>query len=344
MNRKGFIKRLALGTGLVFAPFIKTESKVRHTPRVMVRPPMVRPGDTAAIVSPAGNLGSNGDVQEAVNAIRALGLKPQLGTNVGSRWGYLGGRDSERISDIHDAFADPAVKVIFPLRGGYGSSRLLPMLDFDLIRSNPKAFVGFSDNTSLVVALNMFSNLVTFYGPNAHFEWTNYTRDNLTRAIMNQQPVGVLNNPVASNGRPLFTHTTIVPGRAAGQLMGGNLSLLVQTLGTPWEIDTRGKILFFEDVNESPYRIDRMLTHLWLARKLQVAAGFAIGHITVRRDRSDDLDLAAVIRDRFEPLGKPCYLGVPTGHVSNIQTLPIGVQVEIDASRGVMRTVEGGVS
>ena len=343
MNRKGFIKRMALGTSLVFAPFVRTESRTRIAP-LLVRPPMVRPGDVAAIISPAGNLSSNGEVENAVNAVRALGLKPKLGANVGSRWGYLGGRDTERVNDLHDAFADPEVKVIFPLRGGYGTSRLLPMLDFDLIKRNPKAFVGFSDNTSLVLSLNAYAGLVTFYGPNAHFDWTTYTRDNLTRVIMNQRPAGLFENPVASNGRPLITHTTIVPGRAAGPLIGGNLSLIVQTLGTPWEIDTRGKILFFEDVNESPYRIDRMLTHLWLARKLQVAAGFAIGHITVLRDRNDDLDLASVIRDRFEPLGKPCYMGVPTGHVSNILTLPLGIGVEMDASRGTLRTTEGAVA
>lgn len=343
MDRKGFIRRLALGTGLAIAPFVKTESKTR-TVHAMVRPPRLRRGDTVAIISPAGNLMSNGAVQEAMDSIRQLGLNPKLGANVGSRWGYLGGRDTERISDIHEAFADPEVKAIFTLRGGYGSSRLLPMIDFDLIRRNPKAFIGFSDNTSLILSMNMHSDMVTFYGPNAHFDWTNYTRDNLTRMVMYPQSVGAMELPTGANGRPLHTHTTIVPGQARGRLIGGNLSLLVQTLGTPWELDTRGKILFFEDVNESPYRIDRMLTHLWLARKLQVAAGFAIGHITVRRDRNDDLDMLSVIRDRFEPLGKPCYLGMPTGHVSNILTLPLGIDVEINATRGTIRTTENAVT
>jgi muramoyltetrapeptide carboxypeptidase len=343
MNRKGFITKLALGSGLVFAPFVKTESKTAN--RMLVsRPPIIRPGDTAAIVSPAGSVVSDADIRAAVESLRVLGLKTKLGSNVGSRWGYLGGRDSERVNDIHQAFEDPEVKVIFPIRGGYGSSRILPMVDFDLIRRNPKAFVGFSDNTSLIVSMNMFANMVTFYGPNAHFDWTNFTRENLTRVLMNTSPAGLLAQPRGSNGRALNGVTTIVPGRATGQLMGGNLSLLVQTLGTQWEVDTRGKILFFEDVNESPYRIDRMLTHLWLARKLQVAAGFAIGHITVHRDRSDDLDLLSVIRDRFEPLGKPCYMGVPTGHVSNIVTLPLGIDVEMDANRGTLRTLEGAVA
>ncbi len=341
MDRKGFLKRLTATSGLLVAPFIQTEATNRVA-APFLKPPRVRPGDLAAIVSPAGTTVSKEDVANAVASIQKLGLKTKLGNNVGSRWGYLGGRDTERLTDLHDAFANPDVKAIFPIRGGYGSSRLIPMIDFDLIRRNPKAFVGFSDNTSLIVTMNMFSNMVTFYGPNAHFDWTNYTRENLQRIMMESGPAGLLEAPVGANGRRA-NHTTIVPGKATGQLIGGNLSLLIQTLGTQWEIDTRGKILFFEDVNESPYRIDRMLTHLWLARKLQVAAGFAIGQITVTRDRSDDMDLMSVIRDRFEPLGKPCFIGMATGHVSNILTLPLGVSMEMDASAGTLRSVESAV-
>lgn len=340
MDRKGFLTGLIATGGLLVAPFVRTEARSR-TSLPFLKPPRVRPGDTAAIVSPAGSVVSREDVETAVQSLHRLGLKTKLGANLGSRWGYLGGRDTERLSDLHEAFSDPDVKVIFPIRGGYGSSRLLPMVDFELIRRNPKAFVGFSDNTSLIVTMNMFSNMVTFYGPNAHFDWTTFTRENLQRMLMDPTSPGILHGPAGPNGRR--SHTTIVPGKATGQLIGGNLSLLIQTLGTEWEIDTRGKILFFEDVNESPYRIDRMLTHLWLARKLQQAAGFAIGQITVTRDRNDDMDLMSVIRDRFEPLGKPCFLGMATGHVSNILTLPLGVQVEVDASAGTLRTVESAV-
>ncbi len=340
MNRKGFLSTLVAASGLVVAPFVRTEARTRSI-QPFLKPPRIRLGDTAAIVSPAGSLVSPEDVNNAVAAVERLGLKTKLGANLGSRWGYLGGRDTERLKDLHEAFTDPDVKIIFPIRGGYGSSRLLPMIDFELIRRNPKVFVGFSDNTSLIVTMNMFSNMVTFYGPNAHFDWTTYTRENLQRMLMDPTPPGLLLGPVGTNGRR--NHTTVVPGKATGQLIGGNLSLLIQTLGTEWEIDTRGKILFFEDVNESPYRIDRMLTHLWLARKLQQAAGFAIGQITVTRDRNDDLDLMNVIRDRFEPLGKPCFLGMATGHVANILTLPLGVQVEMDASSGTLRTIESAV-
>lgn len=339
MDRKDFLKTFSIASGLLAtgAGSIRTFSAAER-----VKPPRVNQGDVAAIVSPAGSVVSESDIRDAVMAVKALGLKPKLGKNLGARWGYLGGRDTERLTDLHDAFADPEVKVIFPIRGGYGTSRLLPMVDFGLIRRNPKAFVGFSDNTSLVLSMNQFSGLVTFYGPNALFDWTPYTQNNLRKVIMQSRPVGEFSPPDLKDS-DFMSPFTVVPGIARGPLIGGNLSLLIQTLGTEWEIDTRGKILFFEDVNESPYRIDRMLTHLWLARKLQVAAGFAIGQIT-RASSPDTLDLKEVIRDRFEPLGKPCFAGLSTGHMANILTLPLGVEVELDSKVGALRATESAVS
>ncbi|TNE69720.1 LD-carboxypeptidase [bacterium] len=343
MDRKDFIKLLAAGSSVLAAPNIVT-SKTRATPASTVKPYRIKKGDIAAIVSPAGSVVSNTDIDEAVAAVKKLGLVPKLGKNVGSRWNYLGGRDTERLTDLHDAFNDHEVKVIFPIRGGYGSSRLLPMLDFDLIKKNPKAFVGYSDNTSLIVSMNQFSGLVTFYGPNALSDWTPYTEENWRKVLMENAPAGLFNPPSPRrtlDEQPGFV--TIKSGKARGQLLGGNLSLLIQTLGTEWEIDTRGKILFFEDVNESAYKIDRMLTHLWLARKLQDAAGFAIGHITKVRQFGESVDVVDVIRDRFEPLGKPCYVGLTTGHISNILTLPVGVEVELDSDKGYLKAVESAV-
>lgn len=338
MDRKQFIKRLTASSGLLVAPFVHTSAKSGSSS--VLKPSKIRHGDTAAIVSPAGSVVSNDDISEAVKSVKRLGLKPKLGENLGARWGYLGGRDTERLTDLHNAFKDPSVKVIIPIRGGYGTSRLLPMLDFDLIHRHPKVFVGFSDNTSLIVTMNQFAGLVTFYGPNALFDWTPYTEENWRKVLMNSQPAGQLRPPTTEKND---SAKSIVPGKANGRLIGGNLSLLTQTLGTEWEIDTRDKILFFEDVNESAYRIDRMLTHLWLARKLQVARGFAIGHMTNIK-KSDELDVMEVIRDRFEPLGKPCYVGVSTGHISNILTLPVGVNVKLDATQGTLNAVESAVS
>lgn len=343
MDRKLFLKQLALGSGILTVPNVITAKKsVSST--LKLKPKRIKPGDVAAIVSPAGSVISETDIEDAISSVQQLGLRPKLGKNLGSRWGYLGGRDTERLTDLHEAFRDNEVNVIFPIRGGYGSSRLLPMLDFELIQNHPKVFVGYSDNTSLIVSMNQFSGLVTFYGPNALSEWTPYTSKNWRKVLMENQSPGLFNPPITR--RRLDDpkgFVRISGGKARGSLLGGNLSLLIQTLGTDWEIDTRGKILFFEDVNETTYRIDRMLTHLWLAGKLQDAAGFAIGNLTNIKD-SENLTLVDVIRDRFEPLGKPCYVGLSTGHISNILTLPLGIQVELDADKGTLSAVESAVS
>lgn len=344
MDRKKFLKNLSLASGLLSAPWIHTSLKTANAEsskkRSLVKPPQISPGDTVAIVSPAGSVVSSEDIDQAAVSVKELGLKPKLGEHLGKRWGYLGGRDTQRLEDLHNAFKDPEVKAIIPIRGGYGSSRLLPMLDFELIRRHPKVFVGFSDNTSLIVTINQIARMVTFYGPNALYDWTDYTRQNWQLMLMNSRPAGLLNPPPSETS----THESIVEGNVQGELLGGNLSLLVQTLGTEWEIDTRDKIIFFEDVNESPYRIDRMLTHLWLARKLQVAKGFAIGHLTNMRSNGTGLDVREVIRDRFEPLGKPCYVGVTTGHISNILTLPLGISAKLDATNGTLKAIESAVS
>jgi len=336
MNRKSFLKQLSLGTGVLSLPRMLTGAREANRP--FLKPAKINKGDTAGIISPAGSVLSDEDIKEAIKSIKKLGLKPKLGENVGKRWGYLGGRDTDRLHDLHNAFLDPEVDIVLPIRGGFGTSRLLPMIDFEMIRNHPKAFVGFSDNTSLILALNQFSGLVTFYGPNALFDWTSYTATNWRQMLMKSQPAGHFSAGKNFNDK---AHT-IVPGQATGELFGGNLSLLIQTLGTRWEIDTRDKILFFEDVNESPYEVDRMLTHLWLARKLQVAKGFIIGHFT-NTGSSRELSVADVLRDRLEPLGKPCYVGLPTGHVSNILTLPVGVKVKLNATEGKLTCVESAV-
>jgi muramoyltetrapeptide carboxypeptidase len=346
MNRKTFLSLTASAATLFTMPNLLL-GRTSAEESMLIKPRRVSRGDVAAIVSPAGSVVSDSDINEAIQSVRKLGLVPKMGKNLGKRWGYLGGLDSERIQDFHDAFTDPTVNVVIPIRGGYGTSRLLPMIDFELIKRHPKAYIGYSDNTSLLLAMNQNSNLVTFHGPNALSDWTSYTRDNWKKVVMNASPAGVFERPtrISLDEDPDFAR--IYGGKTRGQLIGGNLSLMIQTLGTEWEVDTRGKIIFFEDVNEPLYKIDRMLTHLWLAKKLQVAAGFAIGHITNYKEETTNrskVDLIDVIRDRFEPLGKPCYVGLTTGHISNMLTLPVGIEVELDADLGYLKAIESAVS
>lgn len=346
MNRKKFLSYLTSSAGLFVAPNILRGASISSVEPI-IKPQRVKRGDVAAIVSPAGSVVSDSDIKEAVNSVRKLGLIPKLGKNLGERWGYLGGLDSERIQDFHDAFTDKEVSVIFPIRGGYGTSRLLPMIDFDLIKKHPKAYIGYSDNTSLLLAMNQVSNMVTFHGPNALSDWTPYTRENWKTVLMNASPAGIFERPERRSLDEDPDFVRIYGGKVRGQLVGGNLSLMIQTLGTEWEIDTKDKIIFFEDVNEPLYKIDRMLTHLWLAKKLQSAAGIAIGQITNYKEEATNrsrIDLIDVIRDRFEPLGKPCYVGLTTGHISNMLTLPLGIEVELDADLGYLKAIESAVS
>lgn len=193
MDRKSFLKTFTIASGLLTTGMGWSKPRLSNDTRV--KPAKVNVGDVAAIVSPAGAVVSTRDIDDAIAAVRRLGFIPKIGKNLGARWGYLGGRDTERLQDLHEAFADPTVKVVFPIRGGYGTSRLLPMIDFEMIRRNPKAFVGFSDNTSLVLSMNQFSKLVTFYGPNALYDWTPYTEENLRRVIMTASPAGIFPFP-----------------------------------------------------------------------------------------------------------------------------------------------------
>ena len=279
MTRRGFVSAVALS-----ASTLEPRSQV-PSPR-LIKPPALREGDTVALITPATDVSDPGELATARAAMEYLGLKPKLGRNVGKRLGYLGGTIDERLDDLHAAFRDPEVRGVFCIRGGYGSAQLLDRIDYALIRSNPKIFVGFSDITALHLAIQKMTGLVTFHGPvvllhgsAAHFN--DYTLSIFRKALFEKDAMGRLSNPVAAN--PLSnTHPvrTIHHGIAHGRLLGGNLTLVCSLMGTPYEIDTRDAIFFTEDVGEPPYRIDRMLTQLRLAGKLSAAAGVVFGECT----------------------------------------------------------------
>lgn len=283
-------------------------------------------GDRIAVISPAGGVDDERQIEEALKQIQHLGFEAVPGKSLGKKWGYLGGRDSQRVDDLHEAFADKEVKAIIALRGGYGAGRLLPLIDFDLIRNNAKPFIGYSDITALLIAISQQCGMVTFHGPNAMAEWSSYSIQSFHSVLKAKTGTELKNE----SNTPL---QMLVPGDCSGQLMGGNLSLITQLMGTPWEIDTKNKILFFEETNESAYRIDRMLTQLWLARKLQEASGFIIGQITGATSTDQTLSWQNVLRDRLIPLGKPTLMNLSAGHIANMMTLPIGAKVYMNATK-----------
>ncbi len=248
--------------------------------------------------------------------------------------GYLSGSDEERGDELNEAFRDDEVEAVFCVTGGYGTPRMLPYVDYQLVKSKPKVFLGYSDITALHIALNEKSGMVTFHGPvitDMGSEFTEYTERCFLRATATAEPLGEITNPVDG---PIIK--TITDGEARGKLIGGNISLMAATMGTPYEIDTKGKILFVEEVDDPPYLIDRNLTNLWLAGKLHDAAGIIVGEILRSKPREDEASLSVweMLRDRIGSLGKPAVYGFCCGHGTHRLTLPIGVEARLDATHG----------
>lgn len=263
------------------------------------------------------------------------------------RRGYLAGTDSARASDFNEMFRDPEVHCVVCARGGYGSMRILDMIDYEAVRASRKVFVGYSDITALHLAIRKRAGLVTFHGPVVEAKdperLNDYTVSHLVRAITSTGPLGDLANPIGvpAPSRPRWNGG----GRAAGTLTGGNLSMVVSSIGTPFEIDTRDKILMLEEVSERPYRIDRMLRQLQMAGKLSSVAGVVLGEFIdcVPEAGKPTLQLDEIFAHYFGDLGVPVVSGLCCGHGKYRLTIPLGVRTEIDAATNgaTLRVTEG---
>lgn len=301
-------------------------------------------GDTIGLIAPSGVLRQSDALELAVKETERMGFRVKLGDSAGQKYGYLSGYDNVRANDINQMFADDEVDAIVCLRGGYGATRILDQLDYAMIASHPKIFMGFSDITALHIAFQQACRLVTFHGPMAAANWANHPLDEFTlnamyRLLMQAVPAGELQNPDG------YEKTTITSGCAEGILTGGNLSLIAASLGTPWEIDTKGKILFIEEIGERTYCIDRMLTQLRLAGKFKDCAGIVFGDFadcTVEYP-TFGLTLEEVIRDIVVPCGKPIFSGLRCGHCSPNLTLPLGAKCHINADTCTLTVLESAV-
>jgi len=301
-----------------------------------IKPKRLCPGARIGIIAPA----SPGDMELTLAGIHWLeeqGFCVELGKTVEQTLGYLAGTDEERAADINGMFGSPDIDGIFCLRGGYGTMRLLDLLDYECIRTHPKIFLGYSDITALHISIGQHTGLVTFHGPMVSSDMgkglSDYTRDSFLRALTTGEPLGPVTNPPDVDA-PLF----IAPGRAQGYLTGGNLSMIVSTLGTPYEIDTYGKILCLEEVGEVPYRMDRMLTQLLLAGKLQQTAGIVVAVCQGCDREMDDpmgLTLIEVLRERLGGLNKPVLCNLHFGHTGEKVTLPWGAMAILDSETGL---------
>ncbi len=308
----------------------------------LIRPPRLVAGDTVALVAPASPPRSRRLLRQGVRHLEALGLRVTLGPHVMAERGYLAGTDRERLRDLEAAFRDPRVKAVICARGGYGVSRVLEGFDPDLARRHPKALVGFSDITVLHLALQK-AGVVSFWGPMPCTGlWSAFSARGLCRTLMSGDPLDRL------PGSPRTRPAALRPGVVEGPLTGGTLSLVAASLGTAYEVETRGRIVFVEDVGEEPYRVDRLLVQLIAAGKLADAAGVALGAFTDAKVRNSpgrrSLTLREVFADHLLPLRIPVMSGLAVGHVSNQVTLPYGVGARLDAGAGTLEVLEPGVS
>ncbi len=316
--------------------------------RAAVKPRVLKAGDTVGLITPSTAVTDPEKLRAAERTVRYFGLVPKWGKNVGKRSGFTGGSIEERLDDVHAMFADPAVKGVFCIRGGYGSGQLLNRIDYKLIERNPKIFVGYSDITAMHLAIHRMTGLVTFHGPVPLSAFPTYTQNNYRRALFEARPLGELTNPPDTNSlRPNHTLRTVRPGKARGTLIGGNLSLIAATMGTPFEIETRGRILFLEDIEEQPYSIDRMLTQLRLAGKLDQAAGIVFGECKDCRPREyqpsfveGTFTTPEVVDHVLGGLAIPVLSGLTIGHTDDQLTLPIGINAELDADKGTLTVDE----
>jgi muramoyltetrapeptide carboxypeptidase len=313
------------------------------------KPGRLRPGDTIGLIEPAGFTDDEFDLKVITEAITAMGLVPRPAPHLLARYGYLAGKDPERAADVNAMFADDKVRALIAVRGGWGSARILPYLNYDLIRANPKLLVGFSDITALHMALAARAGFTTIHGPNAASSWGELSLNSFRSIAFAGQtplyttPLGVEDRLVQRNGRT----RTFRAGRATGRLLGGNLTVLTSLMGTPYLPDFTGAILFLEDIEEAEYRIDRMLTQLALGGVLRRVAGVVFGQCTDCRARGPSIGgftLSQVLQQHLEPLGVPAFQGALFGHVPNQFSLPVGIRAEIDAGAGTIRILEPAVA
>lgn len=304
---------------------------------------MLKSGDTIGLVAPASPA-TEEEFTQAVTGLEREGFKVISGKSCTETYGgYLSGKPQIRADDIHEMFSSKEIDGIMCLRGGYGTSQLLPLLDYDLIKQNPKVFVGFSDITALHIAFLQKANLITFHGPTMSRglnQLPDISRQYLLKSIMSAETVGEI-----INEQDHSSIQSLTSGIAKGQLVGGNLSLISATMGTPYEIDTKNKILFIEEVGEDPYRIDRMLTQLMLAGKLSEAEGIVLGtwHRCEPKKRPGYFTVEDLFQKIIKPLNKPTIYNVQAGHGPVNITLPLGVHVTLDANHGRFYIEEQGV-
>jgi muramoyltetrapeptide carboxypeptidase len=337
----------ALAAELAIAPSLSAPRGAVPTP---AKPPRLRIGDTIGLIEPASATDDAFDITLAEEAMTALGLKPKRAPHLLGRSGYFSGADKDRAADVNAMFADDEVRAIFAVRGGWGCARILPYLDYDLIRAHPKLLIGYSDITALHMAIAARAGFTTIHGPVAVSAWGKASVASLKQVAFDGA-LATYQNPIALDDRlaqKKWRTQTITGGTARGRLLGGNLTVLSALTGTPYLPNFDGAILFLEDIDEAEYRIDRMLTQLGQAGILKGLAGVIFGQCTDCKAREGNsyggFTLSDVLRQHLGTLGIPAFQGAFIGHMPDQFSIPIGIKAEMDASAGTLRLLESAVS
>ncbi len=356
MHRRQFFRN---ATAASFSGLLLPSLKGTAPPN-LVKPAKLKTGDTIGLITPSRYL-TEEKLRASVENLAKLGFRVKYTENMLVKKGYLGGTDQQRATDINRMFADEKVAGIMCATGGYGTTRLLPYLDYDLIRNNPKVLIGFSDITGLLYGLHRQTGLVCFHGPMGTSDFNEYTTQYFQQILMEPSNSLTYQNPENISEEelvPLYLQDeedttistaeliTLAPGVAEGTLVGGNLTLVSSMCGTPYDIDMRDKIVFLEDVGEAPYRIDRMLTQLLLdPEKLPAAKGIVLGLFTdcETDDEDKSFSLAHVLYDRLASLGIPVLYGLMFGHIKRNATIPFGTQARLDAGGKALSLLESAV-
>lgn len=306
------------------------------------KPRALRPGDVVRFVAPA-SAGDMDGVRRAKAVFEAKGFKVVVPEGIDRKLGYLAGTDDQRVEELNEALRDPDARAVVAIRGGYGLTRILDRVDYDALKKHPKIVVGYSDLTGLHLAISARCRLVTIHGPmplsHLNDEGDEYAYSN--RLFWNLVRTGRYGDDPATGltiPAPTVAETPLglVPGTAEGGLTGGNLTLVSATVGTPFQIETEGRIVFLEDTREPAYRVDRMLSQLRLAGLLDAPAGVVLGSF----DGADRGELAEVFRDYFADRHYPVVLDFPIGHGARNAALPYGVPARLDAGAGTLTLLE----
>lgn len=347
MNRKVFLKKsAAAGFGL---PFIGNSFLKEVGTRSIIKPSKLSKGDTLALVTP-GSYITEEELQQSIDNLQQLGFNAVYSNKLLLQNGYFSATDAERANDLMDMFKRKDVNGIVCARGGYGCARIMPLLDYDVIMSNPKVLIGYSDVTALHLGIFKKTGLITFHGPVATSTFNDFTKEYFDKVLLNPQKDTVLINSTSGEDENIYGVTTLVNGEGEGILTGGNLSIVVSLIGTEFDIETKNKIIFLEEIGEEPYRIDRMLTQMIQAGKFDNAAGVAMGIFRNCESKLDNpsfeksLTLLEVLHDRLGNLKIPVVYGMSFGHVKDKFTLPVGINVKLSADVQTIALLEEAVN